>query len=78
MAQANWQAHAIVRHVLYTSSRAHGILMLHFHCNLCGDSTDWQCGGLRGMPDYRLSLYCNDHLHGRSAPLPAVHPRHGR
>lgn len=78
MGQPQWMVHANVGHVLYTSTNSRGTLMLHFHCKLCGDTTNWQCSGEHGMPAYRLALYCNEHLHGQAPPQQAIHPRHLR
>ena len=65
--------HPAMPHVLYTSTQKNGVLMLHFHCNKCGDSTDWRCEGAPGMPVYRLGCYVNDHRHGYP-PVRNPHP----
>lgn len=64
--------HQSMPHVLYTSTQPRGVLMLHFQCTACGDTTDWRCEGAPGMPLYRLNNYANQHRHGYP---PIANPR---
>jgi len=70
-----WTQHEVVRHVLFASSQNRGVLMLHFHCQACGDTTEIRCGGFVGMPRYRLNEYANQHSHGYCPPIHNPHPR---
>lgn len=71
----NWQRHNLARHVLYAATQNGGVLMLHFYCEACRDTTQVRCNGYSGMPLFRLNEYANLHNHGRCPRINNPRPR---